>query len=93
MAHDQQVAEMAQRLVQMEQRQQELITEVQNQRQRSDSAEEGLLAARAQVDAHRISLQALQSQETQQGSANVSAQQQQQETIDNENVFVSSSDV
>ena len=80
---EQLVADLNLRLVQMEQRQQELITEVQtqrtevqNQRRRSDSAEQELLAARAQAEAHRVSLQALQAQLTQQGSATASVHQQ-----------------
>ena len=81
---EQQVNELNLRLVQMEQRQQELIAEVQSQRAevqsqraRSDQAEQELLTARAQSEAHRISLQSLQQQLTQQGSASASAHQQQ----------------
>ena len=67
MTPEQQVAEMNLRLVQMEQRQQELVTEVQtqrtevqSQRARNDSAEQELLASRAQAEALRVSLQGLQ---------------------------------
>ena len=73
----QEVTELAQRIVQMEARHQELLAALQAQKQRNDATEQDLRAARDQVVAQATSLSVVQAQLQQSVSASGSSPQQQ----------------